>query len=218
MMTPGYSLCLAELTALTNGNLGVVSNTASDKAYANAWLLKYSSNDDPGKTITPSTFTSLNYQYRLFADYSPSQGIHTTSIGYTPDPCGTPLVDLQGVAHSQNGHYTGDVNGTGTSQGGDQFLLAETRVGSAGQAGWKTLNNHQEIPWVWSVIEFDQNGYPDYGRIKNASPTNPTTNYQMFPTYSVYSDGKLLYTTHQGTPAVFASLPPGLSLMQNNIQ
>jgi hypothetical protein len=212
----GYTACLAELAALTNGNLGVVSNTASDKAYANAWLLKYSSNQDPGKIITPSSFTSLNFQYRLFADYSPSQGIHTTSIGYTPDPCGTPFAYVKGDTYSQNGHYTGDSNGTGTSQGGYQFLLAETRVGSTGQAGWKTLNNHREIPWVWSVIEFDQNGYPV--RYQNASPTNPTTNYQIFPTYSVYFGGKRVYVVHEGTPAVFADLPPGMSLMQKNIQ
>jgi hypothetical protein len=222
----GYFACLAEIAALTGDSLGVASNTAADTAYANAWLLKYSGNQDPGKTITPSTFTSFNFQYRLFADYSPSQGIHTTSIGYTPDPCGTPLVYVQGVAYSQNGHYTGDSNGTSTSLFGDQFLLAETRVGSAGQAGWKTLNNQREIPWVWSVIEFDPNGYPDLGRIQNTpmpltnptNPTNPTTNYQIFPTYSVYSDGILLYTVHPGTPAAFAVLPPGMSLPQNLIQ
>jgi hypothetical protein len=218
--SPGYFACLAEITALTNNSLGVASNTASDKAYANAWLLKYSGNQDPGPTITPSTFTSLNFQYRLFADYSPGLGIHTTSIGYTPDPCGTPFAYVQGDTYSQNGHYTGDSNGTGTSLFGDKFLLAETRVGSAGQKGWKTLNNQREIPWVWSVIEFDQNGYPDYGRIQN-NPlplTNPTTNYQIFPTYSVYSDGKLLYTVHQGTPAAFAGLPPGSELSPSSIQ
>jgi hypothetical protein len=125
---------------------------------------------------------------------------------------------VQGDAYSQNGHYTGDSNGTGTSLFGDKFLLAETRVGSAGQKGWKTLNNQREIPWVWSVIEFDQNGYPDYGRIQNYSPTIPTTNYQIFPTYSVYVDGKRLLKIPAGTPAAFAGLPPGLSLPQNIIQ
>ena len=120
------------------------------------------------------------------------------------------------ATYSQNGHYTGDLNGTGTSLSGYRFLLAETRVGSAGQAGWKTLNNQREIPWVWSVIEFDQNGYPV--QYQNNSPTVPTTNYQIFPTYSVYVDGILLYTTVPGTAAAFASQPPGLSLPQNLIQ
>jgi hypothetical protein len=108
----------------------------------------FPSNQDPGAIIIPSTFTSFNHQYRLFADYSPSQGIHTASIGYTPDPCGTPLIYLHGDTYSQNGDYTGDSKGTGTSLFGDQFLLAETRVGSTGQAGWKTLNNQKDIPWV----------------------------------------------------------------------
>ena len=80
-----------------------------------------------------------------------------------------------------------------------------------------------EIPWVWSVIEFAPNGYPDLGRIQNAplpltNPTIPTTNYQIFPTYSVYVNGILFYTVYPGTPGTFASLPPGLSLPQNLIQ
>jgi hypothetical protein len=212
----GYKACLAEVAALAVNSLGVASDTPADKAYANAWLLKYSGNVDPGLAITPPTFTHLNYQYRLFADYSPSLGIHTTAIGYTPDPCGTPFAYLQGATYPQNGHYTGDLNGTGKSLYGYNFLLAETRVGSAGQAGWRTLNNQRDIPWVWSVIEFDQNGYSI--RLQNASSTVPTTNYQIFPTYSVYVDGILLYTTTPGTPPAFASQPPGLSLPQNLIQ
>jgi len=211
LATPGYAACVAELAALTSNSLGVVSNTASDKAYANAWLLKYSGNQDPGKTIIPSTFTSFSFQYRLFADYSPGRGIQTASIGYTPDPCGTPLAYVQGDAYPQNGQ-------TGTSLFGDQFLLAETRVGSEGQKGWKTLNNGEEIPWVWSVIEFAPNGNPDYGRIQNASPITPTTNYQIFPTYSVYVNGTLTYKTTQGTLGAFAGLPPGLSLPLDVIQ
>ena len=141
--TPGYTACLAEVAALTLNSLGVASNTAADRAYANAWLLKYSGNEDPGIAITPSTFTQFNYQYRLFADYSPGREIHTASIGYTPDPCGTPGIHLQGATYPQNGDYTDDPKGTGTSVFGDKFLLGETRVGTAGQAGWKTLNNQR---------------------------------------------------------------------------
>jgi hypothetical protein len=108
----------------------------------------------------------------------------------------------------------------GTSLFGDQYQLAEVRVDQAGQNGWNVLNNGREIPWVWSVIESTPNGYPDLGRIQDAPLplTNPTTNYQIFPTYSVYVNGKLTYKTQQGTPAAFASLPPGLSLPQNLIQ
>ncbi|MEO7029074.1 MAG: hypothetical protein ABI147_06695 [Acidobacteriaceae bacterium] len=205
-----YPVCLAELAFLTNGNPGFASNTPADTAYANAWLLKYSSNQNPGSRITPSKFTSFNFQYRLFADYAPGQGIQTTSIGYTPDPCGTPFVYVQGVPYSDPiGGKNGD---TGPSQAGYQYLLAETRVGTAGQKGWMTLNNHQEIPWVWSVIEFDQNG--SYVMDQN------TANYQIFPTYSVYKNGVFMYRgrTTQSTVSAFANLPPGQSLMEKDIR
>jgi hypothetical protein len=211
-LSSGWAACDAELVLLANGNIGVIPNDPADVDYANAWLLKYSGNSNPGASITPSTFTSLNYQYRLFADYSPGLNIHTTSIGYTPDPCGTPFAYVQGDAYSQNGNYTGDPLGTGPSQQGYQFLLAETRVGAAGQAGWKALNNQHEIPWVWSVIEFDQNGNP----IRLTAGAN----YQIFPTYSIYKNGMFVSKMPlpaQSTAKAFAGLPPGQSLQEQNI-
>ena len=222
-----YVACEDELLSLTRDELGVVSDTTADKSYANAWLLKYSGNINPGFLIVPSMFTTLNFQYRLFADYSPAQGIHRALIGYTPDPCGTPFAYLQGVPHAHNGYYTGDSNGTGPSQLGYSYLLAETRVGTAGQAGWKTLNDEQEIPWVWSVIEFDSNGTPQ--NFKNSSTVScpggaVSVNYQIFPTYSVYKSSlgspisTLKATIQQGANTAFGDLPPGQSLNQSCIR
>ena len=206
-----YAACISQLGLLSANQLGAVSNTVNDKAYASAWLLKFSGNQDPGKTITPSTFQSQPGKFRLFNDYAPGLGISNVAVGNTLDPCGSVLGTI-GVADPNNGK-------TGTSLFGDQYQLSEVRVDQAGQNGWATLHNHQPIPWVWSVIEFDQSGNPDLGRIHNApSPINPTTNYQIFPTYSVYSNGQLIYTVHQGTPAAFANLPPGSELSPSSIQ
>jgi hypothetical protein len=161
-------------------------------------------------SITPSTLQNQLNRFRFFNDYAPDLGIHNTAVGDTLDPCGSGI-GLIGEANPNNGHV-------GTSLFADQYQLAEVRVDHAGQTGWKTLNNQREIPWVWSVIEFDQNGNPDYGRIQNASSINPTTNYQIFPTYSIYVNGKRLKKTIQGTPAAFASLPPGIQLDPSLIQ
>ena len=136
--------------------------------------------------------------------------IHNTAVGNTVEPCGSGATAI-GVTHPNDGNV-------GTSLFGDKYQLSEVRVDRAGQNGWAALHNQATIPWVWSVIEFDQNGYPDYGRLKNASSINPTTNYQLFPTYSVYINGKLLYKTTQGTSASFANLTPGLQLSPSAIQ
>ncbi len=215
-----YAPCISTVASLTVGSLGYVTATAADKAYANAWLLKYTGNRNPGPSIIPSNFTSFNYQYRLFADYSPSQGISRTSIGYTPEPCGTPGIYALGAMYPENGQ-------TGTSLLGLQYLLAETRVGTAGQLGWITLNG-EEIPWVWSVIEFDQNGLP--ARYQNTSPVvcggaYPSVNYQIFPTYSVYLTlpgariGTFITSLGElpGSVTTFTNLPPGQSLDQSCI-
>ncbi len=212
----GYAACELEVASLVAGNLLFASNTAEDMAYANAWLLKYSGNRDPGPSIIPSNFTSFNYQYRLFADFSPYNNIARALIGYTPEPCGTPGVYVQGDAYPQNQQ-------TGTSsQLGLRYLLAETRVGLDGQEGWLTLNGNREIPWVWSVIEFTQDGKPTRFQkitdIVGCGGVSTTVNYQIFPTYSVYMTplgGKVapLYTTiHANSVAAFTNLPPGQEL------
>jgi hypothetical protein len=204
-----YAACIGQTAALALGSSGVASS-ANDKAYASAWLLKFSGNQDPGSSITPSTFKSQVNSFRLFNDYSPGLGISNTAVGNTLDPCGSGI-GVVGMADPHNG-------AVGTSLFGDQYQLAEVRVDQAGQKGWMALNNGRAIPWVWSVIEFNPSGYPDYGRIQNASPTISTTNYQIFPTYSVYIGGKRVYVVHQGTPAAFAGLPPGSELSPSSIQ
>jgi hypothetical protein len=205
-----YAACGAQTLLLAGGFLGPAISTANDKAYASAWLLKFSGNQQPPSTITPSTFQNQVKSFRAFNDYAPGLGIQNTVVGDTLDPCGSGI-GVVGVANANSGKV-------GTSLFGDQYQLAEVRVDQAGQNGWAALNNQRAIPWVWSVIEFDKNGNPDYGRIQNSSPTIPTTNYQIFPTYSVYINKKLMYQTQQGTPGAFASLPPGSELSPSLIQ
>lgn len=203
-----YAICAAQVGVFATGILGLYPSNDNDKAYANAWLLKFSGNAPPPLTISPNSFQSQLSSFRAFNDYAPGLNIHNTVVGKTLDPCGS-TIGLVGVKNSNSG--------TGMSIFGDQYQLAEVRVDQAGQNGFQALNNH-EIPWVWSVIEFDKNGYPDYGRIRNASPTSSTTNYQIFPTYTIYINGKLFYQTVQGSPADFSRLPPGSQLPPNTIQ
>jgi hypothetical protein len=205
--------CGAELLALANGQRLAVSDNATDRAYASAWLLKYSGNNDPGAWIKPSTFTSFNFDYRLFSDYSPGQGTPTAATGYTPDPCGTGIY-LQGETYPESGY-------TGTSRQGFKYLLAETRVGATGQAGWETLHYQQEIPWVWNLIEFNQDGTPANYLNRNSTTCGGSLvslNYQIFPTYSVYVKradeiiAMRVTTINQGNYVDFANLPPGQEL------
>jgi hypothetical protein len=212
-----YRNCALQVQELAAGSLGSVSNTAADKAYANAWLLKYSANQDPGPSINPTTFAANPSQYRLFNDYEPSAGSAIGLAGGTPDPCGSPLFVL-GDSSSPYLDYSG------TSISGYQYHLAEGRVGSDGQAGWATLNG-EAIPWIWSLIEFDRNGkLVNYGNKKTVPCDTPTSvNYQIFPTYSVYvtplgaTTGSFLTKINQGTISAFASLPPGQSLVPSCI-
>ena len=61
------------------------------------------------------------------------------------------------------------------------------------QTMYASINNGATVPWIWSVIEFDQNG--------NSVNTGSTANYQIFPTYNVYVNGHLNNTIPQSAVA-----------------
>ena len=189
--------CHIQLASLSGGSLFNVSNNATDKAYASAWLLKYSGNHNPGAIITPATFVSSTRSYRIFNDYAPGAGIAQATSGNTPDPCDG-FASFAGVVDfGRNGAQ-------GTSINGYQFQLAEVRVSQKGADGWSTLNNGQVIPWIWSVVEFDQNGNPvNIGTV--SSPLIYPGNYQIFPTYSIYKNGQFAYMINQSSVPAFAS-------------
>jgi hypothetical protein len=163
-------------------------STSTDKAYANAFLLKHSANAAPPSTITPSAQQSAG-DFRLFNDFG--HGLSYYQVGITPDPCGAsvPASVLVWVGTGQSSPYIGP----GTSASGQVYQLAEGRIGTLGQRGSQTING-RTVAWIWNVIEFDSAGNPTY------------SDHATFPTYSVYQNGILVATYPQGSVASFVAL------------
>lgn len=159
--------------------------TGADSAYANAWLLKNSANTTPPSTITPEAQKSGG-NYRSINDFG--NGKSFTDVGNTPDPCKTGLLGWAGKG--QPSQYDGY---SSTSPAGQDYQIAEGRIGKVGQAGSETINGGRTVPWIWSAIEFNSaNGAPNY---------NPPL--AMFPTYYLYVNGTLTYTFAQSAVATF---------------
>jgi len=158
-------------------------SSSADVAYANAWLIKASPNPTPPSSISPAAQYSAG-NYRLFNDFGGAKpGLN---VGITPDPCNTGLIPGW-VAAGQASQYMG---ASGTSSSGKIYLLAEGRIGKAGQIASYTLNG-RTVPWIWSVIEFDSSGNPTY------------SDTAIVPTYSVYVNGSLAWTHAQSPVASF---------------
>jgi hypothetical protein len=184
-----FAGCELQLLFLTNNALGDVSNNATDKAYALSWLLKYSGNHNPGTTISPNTYYTGSGQYRLFNDQQ--LNFHNMElVGASPDPCGGQVFTVAGESSQYNQKL-------GTSPSGYSYALAEGRVGSWGRTSWLLLTGN-DVPWIWSVIEYDANGNP--ARYQDAA------NYQIFPTYSVYINGQFVYKKSQSSVSDFINL------------
>jgi hypothetical protein len=173
--------CATQVFEWVVGNKANILN-AADASYANAWLLKNSANTAPPSTITPEAQNSAG-NYRLINDFGNGKSFAT--IGKTPDPCKTGLLDWAGAG--QPSQYEGY---SGTSPSGEVYQIAEGRIGTAGQAGSVTING-RTVGWIWSAIEFNSAGVPTY------------TNVGMFPTYSVYVNGSLVATYAQSSVAAF---------------
>jgi hypothetical protein len=175
--------CAYDLSQWAIGNHVDLTGPA-DPPYANAWLLKNSPNSPPPSTITPSSYW-MTGNFRIYNDYgSPSGGAY--KIGSTPNPCGTG--DVPGwLSAGQPSQYNG---ATGVSGSGQTYQLAEGRVGKVGQAVNQTLNG-MTTPWIWTVIEFNSAGTPNW------------LDHAMFPTYWVYINGTLSFKYPQSSVSAF---------------
>lgn len=169
---------------------------------AKAWLLKFTANDRPPQTIYPNTYYTGTLQYRLFNDWQPNFNSIVT-VGSTPDPC-LRMAGDPGVLDIPTKN-----NVTGQSRLGFQYQLAQGRVGTDGQTGWK-LSNGREVPYIWSVIEADYYGNP--------VRTDQAANYQNFPTYWIYINGRFSKEVKQKTVEQFASATTKLELLPGDIQ
>ena len=164
---------------------------ATDQAYANDWLVKYSANPAPPNTITPSAQRTAG-NFRLINDFGANGGFY--QVGKTPDPCGVKFPGLNTVVDwLSKGEASQYMGAYGVSASGKIYVLAEGRVGTAGQKGSATINGGRTVPWIWSVIEFDSSGNATYSDVA------------VFPTYSVYVNGTLIATYPQTTVAAFVA-------------
>jgi len=176
---------------------GIPSNLKgqADADYANAWLLIHSANNPPLESINP-TSEKVAGDFRLFkhfqivsnGDISNPTALPNAPpvVGSTPDPCGTPL-KLAGETNRNSGYWGPDSSGRGVAQ------LVEGRVGSIGQQVNRAING-TSTPWIWNVIEFDSTG----------SILVPM-DHAMFPTYSIYVNGRIALTCPQSAPAPFVA-------------
>jgi hypothetical protein len=79
------------------------------------------------------------------------------------------------------------------------FQLGAGRLGKTGRTVFGTVNLSapDSVPWIWSLINVEGDGSL---RVKN----------QIFPTYFVYEDGKLVQTVPQETFERFVQRPDEL--------
>ncbi len=82
----------------------------------------------------------------------------------------------------------------GWSVTGQFYKIAEGRLGSMGQAVNQTLLGHS-TPWIWSVVEFNSSGVPNY------------QNHSIFPSFRFYSNGNVIpnadYSPNAAAAAAF---------------
>lgn len=190
--------CSIELWSWSQGD-AVDLNTPQDVTYANSWLLQNSGNPAPPASISPALFNSAG-QYRLFNDFGNGSGAVNT--GNTPFPCAGGSVKWFDAV-PQTSQYSG---ATGISSLGNTYQLSEGRLGVDGQNINATINGSMGTPWIWSVIEFDQNGNPIWSDIS------------MFPTFYIYQGGALVATYPQSKAADFISKGSGYYRAPNQIQ
>ena len=122
-LTSSPSSCAIQVGKWASG-LKTNVNNSTDVAYADAWLLKNSANNQPPNPISvDAQFIAGNY--RLFNDFG--NGEAGTSVGYTPDACNTGLPGW--IFPGQQSQYN---NASSTSPSGKIYLLVEGRIGTFG--------------------------------------------------------------------------------------
>jgi len=188
-LTGGAVSCLAQLTAWYAGfRLNLV--TATDAAYANAWMFQNAANTTPPTTLTtPASTSQLTGGFKLFNDFGGTGTSNTAQIGKSPDPCpGAPAgwFSLAGATNQWNEYSS-------MSNSGWIYQINEGAMTLPAQVLFITINQHS-TPWIWSVIEFSSSG-----------STSSVSN-QIFPTYYTYVNGALVNGPAQGPLANFTVL------------
>jgi hypothetical protein len=206
--------CDLTLLTFSYGGVGIITND-SDRLYANAFLIGNSGNNEPPPSLDPNAYIKGG-DFRAFNRAQVK--LHTTgqqilsaefissnvALGATVDSCHsafTPKSLLVSEPHPDNG-----AKGI-TASKLHVFQLVEGRVGSEGQKVNMTLNACTSrnllglcnapaaatMPYIWSFPLFDwQAQY--------------AVEHQIFPTYYIYENGKLVNKIPQAAIETFIPL------------
>ncbi|MGH9566859.1 MAG: hypothetical protein ACRD4I_12795, partial [Candidatus Angelobacter sp.] len=204
------SPCATALLAFRLGNRTLITNEI-DRQYANAFLIASSANHEPPSAIGDSVFRGGDYRAynRVQAVLEPSGNEilkaqfynSKAALGNTPDACHSPLSTVAnffvgGGLFKPEPHPDNGKRGV-TQDRLHAFQLAEGRVGPEAQAVNMTLNACFSIdtstglcnspvppatPYIWSYPLIDYRGAY-------------TVKTQIFPTYYVYENGRLVDKT-----------------------
>jgi hypothetical protein len=217
--------CFATLASWsTGGEIGLGAGTngliPQEVAYAQAWLLSNSGNHQPPNPFPTGSALSTylgNEDYRLYqrfqAYYEVSNGMiipgsvrylqSNVVPGYTPIPC-----PGLGMLPNVNSQPSSDNGKSGTTAAGDLvYQIVEARLGDDGQtvaqflAGPPGGDYRQVVPYVWSVIQFDVNGFT-----RSLMPSGNSGNIQIFPSYVLYSGQTQLFAVEESNWQTFGQL------------
>jgi hypothetical protein len=211
--------CPLTLNSLRTGDRSIITSDI-DRQYANAFLLTNSSNDTPPDDLTPSVLKGGNFrayneiQAAIYTKDGLISSVNfanpTPALGHTPDACHSPVTTAfnfilnfeKAEAHPDNGK-----NGV-TPSGLKVFQIAEGRIGPLGQRVNMTLNSCTSTnpvngqcnasvppvtPYIWGVPLLDLlNQY--------------TVNTQIFPTFYIYENGKVVKKNRQSALEDFIRL------------
>lgn len=215
-------LCPVLLKGLADGDRSVITSDA-DRRFVNAFLISQSANSEPPSTLDPSVirggdFRALNRAQAVLEPVGNqilnAQFYNTKAInGDTPDSCHSPITTLAnyiafgGKLLKSEGHP--DNGKSGVTPGRLlAFYLVEGRVGPEAQAANRTINAcfskdastgfcndpvPPVTPYIWALTKFDAAG-------------QYTVDHQIFPTYYIYENGKLVTKIPQSDLEVFIGL------------
>lgn len=217
--------CAITIFRFLSGDRSLI-NSDADRQYVNSFLIANSNNHEPPPTLDSSILKRGDFRAfnRLQATINKVGSRITTArplisviaLGNTIDSCSsifTPTSALKPEPHPDNGK-------TGTTPSGLHFFqLNEGRVGADGQKVNMTLNACTSknaaglcnapagptVPYIWSFPLFDPQA-------------QYTVEHQIFPTYYIYEDGKLVNKAGQSALEDFIKLNSSSQVKASDIQ